>query len=165
MDTQTVFDYFSETFQLPDKSYVNCEIMDTGGQEEFNAINKIYYKRADCCLLVYDITNKESFEEIEKYYVKEISDLCKKDIKVILLGNKTDLEKERKISQKEGVNLAQKYKYYFMETSCIENYNVANAFEAIIMVTNTEMIKKGKINYNSKIDIEEYKKKEKNKCC
>ena len=46
--------------------------MDTGGQESFNAQNKIYYRRADCCLLDYDITNEESFKEIENYYVKEI---------------------------------------------------------------------------------------------
>ena len=106
MDTITKFDYYSETFQLPDKSYVNVELMVTGGQEEFNAINRIYYQRADCCLLVYDITNKYSFDEIENFYVKEIKDFCKKDIKVILVGNKTDLENERIVSHEEGVNLA-----------------------------------------------------------
>ncbi len=102
METETIFDYYSQTFQLPDKSYVYCEIMDTGGQEKYNSINKIYYQRADCCLLVYDITNKKTFDEIENYYVKEINDLCNKNIKVILVGNKADLENERKISKKKG---------------------------------------------------------------
>ena len=47
MDTETIFDHFSETYQLQDGSYVNCEILDTGGQEKYNAVNRTYYKRAD----------------------------------------------------------------------------------------------------------------------
>ena len=45
MDTETIFDHFSETYQLQDGSYVNCEILDTGGQEKYNAVNRTYYKR------------------------------------------------------------------------------------------------------------------------
>ena len=71
MGTETIFGYYSETFQLPDGSYVNCEIIDTGGQEKYNALNKIYYQRADCCVLVYDITNSKSFEECKDYYKDE----------------------------------------------------------------------------------------------
>ena len=87
--------------------------MDTGGQEKFNAQNRIYYKRADCCLLVYDITNKDSFNAIENYYVKEIKDLCRENIKVILVGNKTDLKDKRIISSEDGTNLANKYHFFF----------------------------------------------------
>ena len=100
VDTETIFDYNSETFQLPDGSYVNCEILDTGGQEKFNAINRQYYQRADCCVLVYDITRKDTFKECKNFYKKEIINNCKKGIKVILVGNKTDLEKDRKITNK-----------------------------------------------------------------
>ena len=71
MGTETIFGYYSETFQLPDGSYVNCEIIDTGRQEKYNALNKIYYQRADCCVLVYDITNSKSFEECKDYYKDE----------------------------------------------------------------------------------------------
>ena len=143
--------------------------MDTGGQEQFNAQNKIYYRRADCCLLVYDITNEESFKEIENFYIKEIKEFCIKNIPIILLGNKTDLEDERKITHKDGADLATKYKFTFMETSCEENYNVANAFETLILITNDEMRKKKRINYTEKEDIETFKlkkhKKIKEKCC
>ena len=168
--SRTIFDYYSETVQVPDGSYVNCEIMDTGGQEEFNAQNKIYYKRADCCLLVYDITNQQSFDEIENYYVKEIKDNCIENIPVILLGNKTDLEGQRVITIKDGTDLATKYNFTFMETSCEENYNVANAFETLILMTNDEMIKNKRFNYNSKENINTFqiknqKKHKKGKCC
>ena len=146
--------------------------MDTGGQEQFNAQNKIYYQRADCCLLVYDITNEESFKEIENYYVEEIKNLCIKNIPVVLLGNKTDLENQRKITHKDGADLATKYKFTFMETSCEENYNVANAFETLILITNDEMRKKNRLNYSEKEHMDSFtlrnKKKKKHKeeeCC
>ena len=153
----TIFDYYSETYELPDGSYVNCEILDTGGQEKYDAQNRIYYRRADCCLLVYDITNKNSFKAIKNYYINEINNYYKKYIPVILLGNKTDLENERKISTKEGADLATKYKYYFNETSCEENYNVRDAFETIIIMTNTEMKKNGKINLDQKESLVTFK--------
>ena len=131
--------------------------MDTCGQEHFDSQNRLYYRRADCCLLVYDITNKESFNDIINFYIKEINDYCIEDIKVILLGNKTDLKNERKISTKEGTKLAAKHKFYFMETSCEENYNVADAFETIIIMTNNEMIKTGRMRYEAKKDINNIK--------
>ena len=118
--------------------------MDTAGQERFRAINKSYYKKADCCLLVYDITNVKSFEDCQTFYNKEIKDKCKKDIKVILLGNKSDLEPKRKISSEEAATFAVNNQYIFMETSCLKNDNVSNAFEALIEITNIEA-KKGNI--------------------
>ena len=90
-------DNFYRTFQLSDGSLVNCEIMDTGGQERFDAINETYYRKADCCLLVYDITNRDSFEECKIYYNKKLKEYSDKIIKVILLGNKTDLKDKRVI--------------------------------------------------------------------
>ena len=77
---------------------MNVKILDTGGQEIFKAINKQYYQKADCCLLVYDITNESSFKEIKNYYINEIKNECIKNVKVILLGNKTDLEEQRIIN-------------------------------------------------------------------
>ena len=65
------------------------------GQERYRALNKQYNKKADGYLLLYDITKNESYEEIKIYYIKEIKEKYKKDIKIMLLGNKTDLEDER----------------------------------------------------------------------
>ena len=163
-----------------DGSYVNCEIIDTGGQEKFNALNKTYYKRADCCELVYDITNVDSFEECENFYKKEIAENCKENIKVILVGNKTDLEKNRKVKTEEGAKFAEKNNYYFRETSCETNYNVSDAFETIIVMTHNDMIKNEEKNKEIKekkeiiieeddkeIKLDNSKKKnnDKKKCC
>ena len=70
-------------------------IYDTAGQERFNAINESYYQKADAILLVYDISDRKSFEQIKNYYCPKIEELCKKNIPIILLGNKTDKENER----------------------------------------------------------------------
>jgi len=78
----TIFESYSETFQLPDGSYVNCEILDTGGQEIYNALNRQYYQRADCCVLVYDITNEDSFKECKNYYYQEIIDIILRKLHV-----------------------------------------------------------------------------------
>ena len=161
----TIFDHYSQTYQFPDGSYANCEILDTGGQEKFRALNRIYYKRADCCVLVYDITNLQSFEECKDFYKNEIKNHCKKNIKVILVGNKADLEKERTVSKEEGANFAEENNYYFKETSCITLINVSDAFETIILMTNNDMIKNGTQNFREKMDIEEYKEKKSDGCC
>jgi small GTP-binding protein len=175
VDTDTTLDYYSETFQLPDGSYVNCEILDTGGQEKYNAINRQYYQRADCCVLVYDITRKDTFKECKNFYKKEIINNCKKGIKVILVGNKTDLEKDRKISTEMGAKFANENKYYFKETSCVTISNVVDAFETIIVMTHNDMFKNeqiptrntirlSKVNNNDSMENNSNKGKKK-KCC
>ena len=68
----------------------------------------------------------------------QINEKCKKDIKIILLGNKTDLEENRKVSSEEGANFAVEKGYTFMETSCLENRNVADSFETLIELTYRE---------------------------
>ena len=114
---------------------------DTAGQEQFRSLSENYYKKADCCLLVYDITKIESFEECLGYYNKCIHEKCKKNIPVILLGNKSDLEDKRVITSEDGALFSEQNGYMFMETSCLKNTNVSNAFETLIELTNREMQK------------------------
>lgn len=136
--------------------------MDTGGQETFRSQNRLYYKKADCILLVYDITSIESFNACKNFYIKQILNICKEDIKVILLGNKTDLAKKRVVTQDMGSNLAKQNGFFFKETSCEENYNVSDSFETLIEMTNTDMAKKGRLNLKE----EDLKKQlDKKRCC
>ena len=137
-------DFIPKSFQLSDGSVVSCLIYDTCGQERYNSINESYYRKADAVLLVYDITNKESFEAIKNYYCKKIRELCKSKIPIILLGNKADRESERQIKIEEGIDLALKENFEFKETSCLKNENVADAFETLIEMWNIEN-QKGKI--------------------
>jgi len=96
------------------------------------AINTQYYRKADAVLLVYDITNKMSFDKVKEFYADKIKNNCKEDIIIELLGNKSDLENKRKVSVEEGINLAMENHYEFLESSCLQNKNVANAFLSLI---------------------------------
>ena len=143
--------------------------MDTGGAERFNSINELYYRNADCCLLVYDITHRKSFEECKNWYNKKLKEYSNKLIKVILLGNKTDLKDKRVIEPEEGANFAEENNYIFMETSCKDNYNVADAFTALIEMTNVECKRRG-IDTTARNSKKKKLKKDvtnqtKNKCC
>ena len=143
--------------------------MDTAGQERYNSISENYYKQADCCLLVYDITSRDSFNRIENYFVPKIKENCNKNLKVVLLGNKTDLKDRRKVKDIEGRDLALENGYIFMESSCADNYNVSDAFTALVEMTNKE-IKKGinrseGIFLNKEEDSENTSKKENGSCC
>ena len=146
-------------FQLSDGSLVNVAIMDTSGQERFRSLNSQYYKSADGILLVYDISNRASFDEIKDYYNEEIKEKCKPEIKVILLGNKTDLEEKREIAPEEGANFAAENNYMFMETSCLKNTYVADCFETLIELSYRDALERN-IALNLKIP-----KSKNKKCC
>jgi len=158
---------FNQFVQLDDGTIVELNILDTAGQEKYNSINEMYYKQADCCLLVYDITSKESFEVLKTYYIPKIKENCESILKVILLGNKADLKDKREVSENEGLNLATENKYIFMESSCKDNLNVSDAFSAIVQMTNFEL-KKSKKTANLKLDKEknnDKKAKVERNCC
>ena len=136
--------------------------MDTAGQEKFSSINDTYYKIAECCLLVYDITKKDSFDKIREDYIPKIKEKSYKDIKIILLGNKADLKEEREVEDKEGSKLAEENGYIFMESSCKDNYNVSDAFTALVEMTNNEINKR---NNNNSISIDKDDNNNTNSSC
>ena len=155
-------DNFIRTFQLCDGSIINCMIYDTAGQERFNSLNLTYYKKADAILLVYDISEKRSFEKIKNYYAQEIKDCCKKDIPILLLGNKTDKENNRQVTSEEGIALALQENYEFKESSCLQNINVAGAFENLIERWNFDYHRILRINSENNSQKESRKKSKKN---
>ena len=98
---------------------------------------------------MYDIANRHSFDEVSNYYKSIIKDKFTKNQRVILLGNKTDLEERREVSFDEGKSLAELNDYIFMEVSCLKNENIQKAMEIAISVglkgksnINTQEIKK-----------------------
>jgi len=129
-------DYYSVVYKLSDGSLINVHIRDTCGQERYDSINEQYYQKADGILLVFDIADKLSFNKIKNYYIKTIKEKCKEDIPIVLLGNKTDLDHQREVSQEEAIDLSIKEEYIYKETSCLRNENVADAFETIIEMWN-----------------------------
>lgn len=83
-------------------STVQLSIWDTAGQERFHALGPIYYRDAAGALLVYDITDAESFNKV-KNWVKELRKIVGNDIIIVIAGNKIDLEKNRNVDENEAI--------------------------------------------------------------
>ena len=90
-----------------------------------------YLKRIQGILLLYDVTDRETFENLKDWLI-EIVDNCKKNVLKILIGNKCDLERDRKITTKEGLDFAYKYGMKFLEMSAQNDINVSEAFELLV---------------------------------
>jgi small GTP-binding protein len=119
------------------------QLWDTAGQERYRSMVTAYYQQAHGVVLVYDISCRESFENLH-FWKDLIENKCNEDTKVLLIGNKSDLDSIREVSEKEGQEYAQKYNYFFMETSAKKNMNgeVEKAFELIIGCLARKEIKK-----------------------
>ena len=88
-------------------------------------------RRKQGILLIYDITNRRTFENLEDWLI-EIEKNAKKDVLIILIGNKCDCEEGREITTKEGIDFANKYGMKFFETSARNNINVSEAFQMLV---------------------------------
>ena len=109
-------DYRLKTMILDDQRIVKVQLWDTAGQDKFRAITRNYYKGARGIILIYDVTNIKSFENIKKW-INEIKEEISEDVIIVLIGNKIDNEGERKISKEQGEKLANDYNVSFFETS------------------------------------------------
>ena len=107
------------------------QIWDTAGQERYQAITSSYFRGSDGCFIVYDITNESSFNNIEKWFDK-IHEENDKEIPVIIVGNKCDLENERKIPTEKAKEKAQNLKCAFYETSALKAINIEQIFEELV---------------------------------
>ncbi|KAL3876383.1 hypothetical protein ACJMK2_034236 [Sinanodonta woodiana] len=113
-----------------DGTKVKLQIWDTAGQERFRSITKAYYRDANALLLLYDVTNKTSFDNI-RAWLAEINEYAQEDVVIMLLGNKADMAAERVIRREEGEKLAKDHNVAFMETSAKTGMNVDLAFMAV----------------------------------
>ena len=107
---------------------IKLQIWDTAGQERYRSITSAYYKGSKGCFIVYDITSSQSFENIEKWY-EEISKTGDKSLSIILIGNKCDLEDERKVTIEMGENKARDINCPFFETSALNNIRIEEVFQ------------------------------------
>ncbi|CAB3374957.1 Hypothetical predicted protein [Cloeon dipterum] len=120
---------FTSKIVTVDEEMVKLQIWDTAGQERFRSVTHAYYRDAHALLLLYDVTNKTSFDNI-RAWLGEIREYAQDDVVILLLGNKADCE-NRKIRREEGERLAREYNVIFLETSAKSGLNVDLAFTAV----------------------------------
>ena len=167
--TSIGFDIKSKIIKIMNKNIL-VKIYDTAGQERFNAITTSLFQKIQGIILVYDISNEESFKNIN-YWISKINDNLF-NIQCILAGNKCDLEKERIISKKDGENLAKQNNFKFFETSSKTGHNVNEIIYEIVrdIYINDDIRDKTKkfvsLNDSYYSNNSEFEKKQKcKKCC
>ena len=111
-----------------DNELYRLQIWDTQGQENFRSITLSYYKNSACALLVYDITKRNSFENITSW-IEDCKKNAPKTVLMVLVGNKCDLEKNREVTEEEGREFAEKNGMLFFETSALTGKNVEEVFK------------------------------------
>ena len=119
-------DFSYKNLKIGDKIY-RVQLWDTVGQEEFQSISRGYYKSGVCALVVYDITNRESFNNVSTW-VEECKNNGPSTISLVLVGNKIDLEDKRQITYDEGEEYANQNNMLFFETSALNGSNIDKMF-------------------------------------
>ncbi|XP_076844058.1 ras-related protein Rab-26 isoform X2 [Brachyhypopomus gauderio] len=135
---------------------VKLQIWDTAGQERFRSVTHAYYRDAHALLLLYDVTNKASFDNIQAW-LTEIHEFAQEGVVLILLGNKADATHDRVVKREEGEKLAKEFGVPFIETSAKSGLNVELAFTAVAKELKHREMKES---CDPKFQLQEYVNKE-----
>ena len=110
---------------------IKLQIWDTAGQERYKSITSAYYKGSKGAFVVYDISRKNTFDNVDKW-INELKNNGSEDVFIMLVGNKSDLKDQREITEEEVKKKAELYNVAFCETSALEGKNIGYAFENLI---------------------------------
>ena len=147
---------------------IKIQIWDTAGQERYRSITSAYYKGAKGALIVYDITRKNTFDNIDKW-ITDLKLNGDKNICIIILGNKSDLIDKREINKNDGIKKAEMYKTAFLETSALNGDNISKAFDELIeqiVINNKNIFQDDNENEIDKgVNLNDEKNNNKKKCC
>lgn len=106
---------------------IKLQVWDTAGQERFRTITTAYYRGAMGIVIIYDVTDSRSFENVENWY-QTVTQHANDDAQIFLVGNKCDDEENRQVSKEQGKELASKLNIPFLEASAKSNENVDSIF-------------------------------------
>ena len=125
-------EFYNKTVEI-EGATIKAQLWDTAGQERFRAITSAYYRGAVGCLVIYDMTKYLSFENVDRW-LEELRQYSNDDdpIKVILIGNKSDLRHLRAVQTYEGEVKAAHLNISFIETSALDGNNVEEAFKILV---------------------------------
>jgi small GTP-binding protein len=133
------------------------EIWDTAGQERYRALTKMFYKDAGAAVLVYDITRKESFEELKSYWAQQIKETSPEGIILVVVGNKSDLENEA-VDEEDARKFADELGALYLRASAKNSCGINNIFEEIAKKHTGSEDVKIKADDGDQVPVEEDKK-------
>ena len=143
--------FTADTFSINSKATIGCDvatkpiklgpylfrlqIWDTSGQERYKSFTSAYFKDANGIVFVYDITHRQSFTNIESWYKMAVDGTNWPAVAKMLIGNKSDMVKDREVSEAEGIDFAKRIGVPFFETSAMDNHNdcVGHSFFNLVM--------------------------------
>jgi len=157
-------DFKIKTIELDGKR-IKLQLWDTAGQERCRSISTAYYRGAMGILLVYDVTDEQSFQNVPSW-IRTIEQHAADNVDKILIGNKADMVEERVVQTTRGRALADEHQINFFETSASSNINVAEAFTAIAKdIKKRLMDSPNSVHQDPSIPIGIDKKKANGECC
>ena len=134
LDSTDGASYGTKELYLPKlKKKIILDIWDTAGQERYKSLTKFFYKDAQIIIMVYDITKKQTFENLKNQWYKEIQELSEKNYILAIVGNKSDLYETEQISEKEAREFAESINAIFELTSAQNNSGIQQLFEDVGM--------------------------------
>ena len=149
---------------IVDGVQVKLKIWDTAGQERFRNITNQYYKGADGIILVYDVTDRTSFEKIREWMNQIKQNTTEDEIGLVLLGNKCDADL-RDVSENDGIELGKELGIQYFESSAMNNINISESFNYLAK----QILSKKKIDTPTKVsnnkNLNTPQKKKKEGCC
>ena len=159
--TTTGIDLKASSIEINNKK-IKIQLWDTAGQEKYRAITKNLFLKVQGVLVVYDITNEDSFKSI-KSWVNTIKDECGKQMQMIIVGNKCDLNDQRIIDKNAAMEYAKQEKIEYIETSCKTGENIQKAIAILCekVLDTTEFTN----DFSFTLDATTVSKKNKRKCC
>ena len=113
-------------------NHLRLDLWDTAGQEKYRAIGRHFYKESYIVCLVYDITNKQSFESIKKIWYPELVEYGEKYKIVALIGNKIDKYLEEEVSEEEGIKFADEINAIYKRTSALSGIGIVDLFNELV---------------------------------
>ena len=147
-----------------DGKKVKINYYDTAGQERYNSLNLTLLRKADGVILVYDITSQESFRKID-FWIQELHNKNRDSKVLMLVGNKTDLDNERKVSFQQGEKKANEIGCPFMETSAKTNHNIKECFEKASRILYLKKSEEDDDDQNNVFSLAFDSQKKKGGCC
>ncbi|EUB58744.1 Ras-related protein Rab-39B [Echinococcus granulosus] len=124
-------DFSTRNVVLSNGIVIKLRLWDTAGQEKFKSIARSYYRNAVGALLIFDITNRTSFEHIMGWYEDAATNMKCQSPMFLLCGQKSDLESHREVARSEAEALAQSLGIPYIETSALQGHNVEVAFKSL----------------------------------
>eukprot|EP00053_Salpingoeca_punica_P007159 m.66033 g.66033 ORF g.66033 m.66033 type:complete len:206 (-) comp14028_c0_seq2:206-823(-) len=125
--TSTIGASFFTHKMIVDGCHIKCQIWDTAGQERFRSMAPMYYRGAHAAMLVYDVNDQNSFENVHRW-VKELQRNVTGTVLLCLIGNKIDLPSDRAVTSEKGREFAESINALFYETSAKTDVGIQEAF-------------------------------------